>query len=76
MNTLRNIWHYWKRFGLFMGNLIGRVILTIFYFTLFVPFGLGVRLFSDRLGMKPGAPRGWLARVEREPTPAEMRRLA
>ena len=44
MEALRKFWHAWKRFGQFMGDLIGRLVLTVFYFTLFMPFGLGVRV--------------------------------
>lgn len=52
MELLGKIWDAWKRFGQFLGNVVARVLLTIFYFTVFVPFGLGVRLFSDPLMMK------------------------
>ena len=45
METLRKVWEAWKRFGHFMGDVIGRLVLTVFYFTLFMPFGLGVRFF-------------------------------
>lgn len=57
MTVLQKIWQAWKAFGLFLGNLVARVVLSIFYFTIFVPFGLGVRLFSDPLQVKtkPGS---------------------
>lgn len=47
-----NFWSGWKEFGHFLGNLLARVVLTIFYFTIFVPFAIGVRLFSDPLHIK------------------------
>src|SRR6185503_9025048 len=51
MEALRKVWEAWKRFGQFIGDQLGRVVLTIFYFTLFMPFALGVRFFSDPLAL-------------------------
>jgi hypothetical protein len=48
----KNFWQNWKAFGQFLGDWLARVVLTIFYFTIFVPFGLGVRLFADPLRIK------------------------
>lgn len=52
MAFLRKFWERWKAFGHFMGDIVARVVLSIFYFTVFVPFGLGVRLISDPLQIK------------------------
>ncbi len=52
MSLLRSAWHAWKRFGQFIGNIVGRVFLTLFHFTIFAPFGIGVRLASDPLQLK------------------------
>jgi len=49
------IWKYWKKFGEFIGNIIGRVFLMLFYVTIAIPFGLGARLFSDPLHIKAKA---------------------
>ncbi len=49
---IKDFWHGWKAFGQFMGDWLARLVLTIFYFTILVPFGLGVRLFSDPLHIK------------------------
>ena len=49
---LKRIWEGWKRFGQWIGDMLARVVLTVFYFTIFVPFGLGVRFFSDPLAIK------------------------
>ena len=63
MDILRKVWHIWKRFGRLVGDFIGRVVLTVFYFTIFIPFGLGVRLFSDPLRLKGASnPSHWLER--------------
>jgi hypothetical protein len=47
-----NFWQGWKAFGHHLGNLLARLVLTIFYFTVFVPFAVGVRLFGDPLHLK------------------------
>ena len=64
MNVLRAIWATWKRIGQFIGDFIARVVLSLFYFTLFVPFAVGVRLFGDPLGVKAKTnPSWWLERA-------------
>jgi len=35
-----------------IGNFMNRLILSLFYFVIVLPFGLGVRLFSDPLRIK------------------------
>ena len=52
MNILKKIWAFWIRLGKFMGDTIGRILLTGLYFTLLVPFGLGVRIFGNPLNTK------------------------
>ena len=37
MEALRKVWQAWKRFGQFMGDLVGRLVLTLFYFTFSCP---------------------------------------
>ncbi len=56
LTTLRHlqiIWGAWQKFGQGIGDFIARVVLSVFYFTVFVPFGTGVRLFSDPLQLRP-----------------------
>jgi hypothetical protein len=43
------IWKYWKKLGQFIGDAIGRVFLMVFYVTIVLPFGIGLRLFGDPL---------------------------
>lgn len=62
MEFLRKVWRAWKAFGHFMGNMVARVVLSIFYFTIFVPFAIGARLFTDPLGLKNSAEALWLNR--------------
>ena len=75
MDTLRKVWQAWKRIGQFIGDQLGRVVLTVFYFTLFLPFALGVRLFSDPLAIHPQRRPKWLERATHDLTLDDSRRL-
>ena len=56
---LKRIWEAWKRIAHKIGNFQARLLLTILYLILVLPFGLGVRLFADPLRIKKrGA--GWV----------------
>jgi hypothetical protein len=71
----RKIWATWKRVGQFLGDWIARVALTLFYFTLFVPFAMGTRLFGDPLDIRANANRShWLVRTASELTLDHARR--
>ena len=61
MSLLRKAWQAWRAFGRFMGDLVGRVVMTLFYFTVALPFGLAARFISDPLRLKSATPR-WLER--------------
>lgn len=76
LSFLRKFWEVWKRFGQFIGDIFGRVVLTIFYFTIFLPFGLGVTLFSDRLDTKQKLDPSWRKRTTDDVTLEQARRLA
>ena len=76
MEALRKGWQAWKRIGQFIGDQIGRLVLTVFYFTLLMPFGLGVRFFADPLGIKPIHRAKWLERSTRDLTLEDSRRLS
>jgi hypothetical protein len=75
MDALRKFWQAWKRIGQFIGDQVGRVVLTVFYFTLFVPFALGVRLFGDPLALRPSNRAIWLERKTQDLTLDDSRRL-
>ena len=49
---LSSIWDSWKGFSRRMGNYQSRVMMAILYFTVVLPFGLGVTLFGDPLKIK------------------------
>ncbi|MFI5088967.1 MAG: hypothetical protein ACHP7P_02775 [Terriglobales bacterium] len=59
MNTLKRIWAAWKQIAQKIGNFQARVLLTVIYAVLILPFGLAVRLFSDPLRIKR-RPEAWL----------------
>jgi hypothetical protein len=54
---LKKTWAAWKAFGKKIGNYQARVLLTIFYAVLMLPFGLAARWFSDPLRIKEKAGR-------------------
>jgi hypothetical protein len=56
---LKRAWQAWKRIAHKIGNFQARVLLTIFYGVLVLPFGLAARLFSDPLRIKK-RPTSWL----------------
>jgi len=74
-STLRTVWNAWKRFGKLVGDFVGRVVLTLFYFTVLMPFGLGVRLWGDPLGLRPTGNALWLQRERANPSTRDARRL-
>lgn len=75
-NGLQKLWQGWKKFGQMLGDLIGRIVLTIFYFTIFMPFGLGARLFGDRLDIKARSAPRWTRRQTRDLTLKDAGRQA
>jgi len=74
MNALRKIWDAWQALGRFIGNQVARVALSIFYFTIFVPFGLGVRWWSDPLQIKTTPNPLWRERTTADQTLTEAER--
>ena len=76
MKLLCTVWTTWKRFGQIIGDLIGRIVLTVFYFTVFMPFGLGVRLLGDPLGIKRKQDARWLERETRDLSLDDGQRLS
>jgi hypothetical protein len=74
MKVLKKIWDGWQAFGRFLGNMVARVALSIFYFTVFVPFALGARWWSDPLQIKTTPSKLWRERTTTEQTVAEAER--
>jgi hypothetical protein len=66
-------WKRWKIIGDVFGDFQARLFVTAFYFTIFAPFALGVRLLSDPLRLRPSKHR-WLDRAPVEKTLDAARR--
>jgi len=56
---LKRLWEGWKKIAHAIGNFQARILLTVIYGVLILPFGLIVRLFSDSLRTKK-RPEAWL----------------
>jgi len=74
MDILKKIWRGWSAFGHFVGNLVGRIVLSVFYFTIMLPFSLGVTLFGDALKLKEKRQTFWLNRQTPPASLEEARR--
>jgi len=59
LDTLKRLWEGWKKIAQKIGNFQARVLLTVFYGVLVLPFGLAARMFSDPLRIKK-KPTEWL----------------
>jgi len=74
MKFLKVAWKKWRAFGQVMGDFVARIFMTVFYFTVAVPFGVAVRLLKDPLHLK-SKEVAWLKREEREETIETARKL-
>jgi len=63
----------WKKFGRAIGNFNARVLLTLVYSIVILPFGLVVRAFSDSMHIKK-RPEKWFDHPPIPNTPEEARR--
>ncbi len=64
---LKRAWLLWKAFGHAIGDFVARVGLSIFYFTIFLPFGVAARLSGNLLGTRaPAKASYWQPRPARE----------
>ncbi len=58
----KRLWEAWKRLAHRIGNFQARVLLTILYAVLVLPFGVVVRLLADPLRIRR-RPAEWLDRL-------------
>jgi len=63
----------WKKFGHFIGNVNARILLTLLYAIVIMPFGLAVRFFSDSMHIKK-RPESWFEHPAIPNTLEEARR--
>ena len=74
---LRKLWNRWKAFGQKLADFQARLILTLVYFIVVLPFGLLVRLLSDPLAVKNKSRETmWFPKNADEPTLENARRQA
>ncbi len=67
-DILRLAWDRWRLIGRINGDYLARVVVNLFYFTILVPFALGVELFTDPLALR-NTKAHWL---ERKPVSAKL----
>jgi len=67
---LQAIWQGWKKFGRKLGDVQARLLLSLLYFTVFVPFALVLRWLCDPLSIKRHQ-QGWRAKTEPKGSPME-----
>lgn len=58
-NRIKALWAAWTRAARRIANFQARVLLTIMYILILLPFGICVRLFADTLRTKK-RPTEWL----------------
>jgi len=64
MKTLKRLWTAWKSIAHVIGDFQARVLLSLFYFVVLGPFALGLKMFSDPLGLRRTSSVRWLVRDE------------
>lgn len=74
VTLIKDFWNGWKAFGQFMGNWLARIVLTVFYFSVLIPFGLGVRFLADPLFTKRQPDMLWQPRSTGDQTLEDTRR--
>jgi hypothetical protein len=71
---LSRFWERWKVIAHKIGNFQSRVLLNGFYFLILMPFGLGVKLFSDPLHLKLQHSTHWIGKGANTPPQENARR--
>ena len=59
---LKKGWDKWLAISRVAGNFLSRILVTVFYFTIMLPFSLGVTFFSDPLKLKNTTASHWQPR--------------
>lgn len=73
MSFWKRAWEGWKRIATAIGDFQARVVLSLFYFVVVLPFGLSVRLFADPLAIRRRKQTCWTDFVDRTRTVEEAR---
>lgn len=67
LNVLHRTWERWQIIAQANGDLIARLTVVAFYYTIFAVFAIGARLFADPLGSKRS-----IAWLDRKPVGATL----
>lgn len=59
MGFWKRAWEGWKRIATVIGDFQARVVLSLFYFVVVLPFGVSVRLFADPLAIRRHRQTQW-----------------
>ncbi len=72
----KKFWSEWKITSRYIGEFQSRLLLSLFYFTFLVPFGLLARLFDRSLDLRFHQPKqtGWVKRSPAQDSLDEARR--
>lgn len=62
MKVLGAVWQAWKRFGVFIGDVVSGIILTVFYFSFFGIAAIVFRIFSANVLTRHSKDSNWVAR--------------
>lgn len=71
---LKRGWQKWLAASRFVGRILSWIVVSIFYFTIMLPFNLGVTLFGDPLKLKVIPQNFWLPRETGEDSLEAARR--
>ena len=71
---LQRAWKRWLIIAGIIGDFQARVVLSLFYFLIVLPFGLAVRLFGDPLRIKGTRTTNWTAFTPTTRTLEDMRK--
>jgi hypothetical protein len=63
----RRLWERWKVIARKIGDVQSRLLLSVFYFVILAPFGLGVRMLADPLRLRPQRLSHWLPKARHTP---------
>lgn len=73
MQILKFIWGKWKKIAHRIGIFQSKVILTLFYFTILLPFGMVLAIFKDELKIKNTASSTWIPKTSRQNSLEELK---
>lgn len=63
------LWSEWKELAGYFGDFQSRWLLTLFFFTFALPFGILSRFFMDALQIRrPPLKSGWIQRINNKDT--------